>query len=394
MNLILLSWRNVLYRPLEALLSLLLISLSVGMVSLLLLLGRQLEGQFLRNIKGIDMVVGAKGSPLQLILSAVYQIDNPTGNIPKRVADSLAVHPMIRQAIPLAYGDNYLGFRIVGTTHAYPAHMEAAVGSGRLWNQAMEVTLGATAAATLGLGIGDTFYSQHGLDGEETHEAHPFEVVGILGATGSVVDQLILTDVSSLWEVHASHEGEEDTTGRAITALLVSFRSPMAFFSLPRAINEATALQAAIPSAEVSRLVGQLLPVVLNTGQGIGLAILLMAGVSMFVSLYSRLRERAPELALMRVMGASRGRLFWLILTEAGWLCVLGYLGGICLARLGVAGLNATVMRRYHYALEVWQWLPEEGLLGLLLLGIGFLAALLPAMAVFRLNISQTLADA
>ncbi|TAE60586.1 MAG: ABC transporter permease, partial [Bacteroidetes bacterium] len=127
MNLLLLTWRNLTHRISGALLSLLLLSLGVGIISLLLLIQSQLERHFTDNVKGIDMVVGAKGSPLQLILASVYHIDNPTGNISLSEADSLARNPLIARAIPLSYGDNYQGYRIVGTDSSYVLHYQATV---------------------------------------------------------------------------------------------------------------------------------------------------------------------------------------------------------------------------------------------------------------------------
>jgi len=120
--------------------------MGVGIISLLLLMNKQVDEQFKKNIKGIDMVVGAKGSPLQLILSAVYHIDNPTGNIKKAEADRLAKHPLVKKSIPMAYGDNLKGYRILGTDTSYVSHYKGVVAQGRLWSQTMEATVGAVAA--------------------------------------------------------------------------------------------------------------------------------------------------------------------------------------------------------------------------------------------------------
>ena len=119
MNIFKLSWSNLKARPLSTFLSLLLFTMGVSIISLLLLLNTQMQEKLEKNISGIDMVVGAKGSPLQLILASVYQIDNPTGNINKAEADALARHRLVARAVPLAYGDSYHSFRIVGTTPAY-----------------------------------------------------------------------------------------------------------------------------------------------------------------------------------------------------------------------------------------------------------------------------------
>ena len=119
MNIVKLSWKNIISSPLNTALSLLLMTLGVGIISLIFLLNNQIKQQLQSNLKGIDAVVGSKGSPLQLILSSVYHIDNPTGNIPYKEAVKIENNPLVEQTIPLSFGDSYNGVRIVGTTHQY-----------------------------------------------------------------------------------------------------------------------------------------------------------------------------------------------------------------------------------------------------------------------------------
>ena len=120
MNIRRLAWKNIIYNHFNTILSILLMTFGVGIISLLLLLNNQIDKQLQNNLRGIDMVIGAKGSPLQLILSSVYHIDNPTGNISFKEVEKLTKNPMIDFTIPLSYGDSYNGFRIVGTTSQYP----------------------------------------------------------------------------------------------------------------------------------------------------------------------------------------------------------------------------------------------------------------------------------
>ena len=200
-------------RALSTLLNVLILALGIATIVVLLVLGTQIEQNLSRNARGIDLVVGAKGSPLQLILSAVYHIDAPTGNISLDDAAVIEANPMVEAAIPLALGDAYRGFRIVGTTAAYPEHYEASVASGRLWSESNEATLGATAARESGLSIGDTFNSAHGLGaGGQEHDESPLTVVGILAETGTVLDRLVLTSVETVWEVHGieGHDHDDD----------------------------------------------------------------------------------------------------------------------------------------------------------------------------------------
>lgn len=411
-------------RPLSTTLSLVLLTLGVGMITLLLQVNRHIEEQMQNNIRGIDMVVGAKGSPLQLILSAVYHIDAPTGNISLKEAEELKRNRLISAGIPLSYGDTYQGYRIVGTNHDYPDLYKATVAEGNFWEASFEVTVGATVAQNLGIKLGDTFAGAHGLvEGGEVHGDHLYRVVGILNFTNSVLDQLILTATESVWEVHEHEDHEEEEESRdedhehedaddhdhegehahedehdhdedkEITAMLVKFRSPMGIIQLPRMVNKDTNMQAAVPSYEISRLFG-LMGVGIDTLSAIALIIMIVSGLSVFISLYNALKDRQYEMALMRTYGASRWQLVWLVLQEGLLLTFSGYVLGIIFSRLGLWLVSGLMSASYHYEFAGWSWAPQEGWLLVIALSIGLLASLIPAIRVFRINISETLADA
>lgn len=388
-------------------------TLGIGIISLLLLLNRQLDTQFKRNIRGIDLVVGAKGSPLQLILSSIYQIDAPTGNVPLAEVNKLKMNPFVKTVIPLSLGDNYRGFRIVGTTPLYPAHFEAQLANGRLFAAPLEATLGSKVAEATGLKIGDSFASSHGLDDAgESHDAVEYLVTGVFVPNGSVVDQLILTDLSSIWAIHehaelpppgaklndpahemAAAEGAPRTADeKQITSALIKFRSPMGLITLPRQINANTSMQAALPSIEINRLFS-LLGVGIETLRALAAIIMLIAGVSVFVSLYNSLKDRKYEMALMLSMGATRTRLFLLLLLEGLFLAVFGFLAGALLSRVGLWLFSRAAEQDLHYSLNQFGLLPEEIYLLVGALVVGTLAAALPSLAVYRLNISRTLAE-
>lgn len=403
MNLFKISWSNLRDKPLSSFLSGLLMTFGITIISLLLLLNKQLDDQFRKNIKGIDMVLGAKGSPLQLILSSIYQIDAPTGNIPLEEADRLTHNPMIKTAIPLAMGDNYRSFRIVGTNKKYLDHFGATIAQGKLFRQDLETVIGPRVAEVTGLKLGDTFPSSHGLDKDgEAHADTRYKVVGILTPTNTVADQLILTPLSSVWAIH-NHEqpatpvvdegqpdGAEDAP-REITSMLIKFRNPLGMM-LARGINSNSKLQAALPNIEINRLFS-LLGVGVETLQGLAIVIMLISGVSVFVSLYNSLKERRYEMALMLSMGATRAQLFGMLLLEGLALALLGFSLGILLSRLGLWLFSSSVSEDYHYNLAAFGILPEEwALLGVAIL-IGLLAAALPALGVYRMNISRTLAE-
>ncbi|ODS81755.1 MAG: hypothetical protein ABS46_10695 [Cytophagaceae bacterium SCN 52-12] len=397
MNLLQLSWANLKDKKLNSFLSTLLLTLGIGIISLLLLLNKQLEDQFRKNLRGIDMVVGAKGSPLQLILSSVYQIDAPTGNIPLSEVEKLARNPMVKAAIPLSMGDNYHGFRIVGTTGKYVEHFGGELESGSLFDKSMEVTIGYKVAEGSGLKPGDTFAGSHGFDQEgETHGDHLYVVKGVFKPSGSVLDQLILTDISSVWDIHADHDHEAEEGGEAhekeVTSALITFRNPMAMMMLPRMINENTKLQSALSSIEINRLI-ELLGVGIDTLRALAILIMLIAGVSVFVSLYNSLKERKYEMALLLSMGATRTKLFFLLLFEGLLLAVMGFIAGVSLSRLGLWLFSQTAERDFNYSFGEFSILPEEFYLLAAALVIGVLAAAIPSLGIYRINISKTLAE-
>lgn len=403
MNLLKISWANIRDKKLNSFLSVLLLTLGIGMISLLLLLNKQLEEQFKRNIKGIDMVVGAKGSPLQLILSSIYQIDAPTGNVPLAEVTKLKMNPFVKKVIPLSMGDSYQGYRIVGTNSDYTKHFEAELETGALFESPLEVTLGYKVAKATGLKIGDTFASSHGLDNNgEQHADAKYKVSGILKQNHSVIDQVILTGLSSIWVVHEHpEEHKEDEEGHSeevhhdekqVTSALIQFRNPMGLLALPRQINANTPMQSALPSIEINRLFS-LLGVGIETLRALAIAIILIAGVSVFISLYNSLKERKYEMALMLSMGATRTRLFLMLLLEGIVLALAGYCSGILMSRIGLWLFSRTAEQDFHYSFTSFNLLPEEIYLlaGALLLGC--LAAALPSLGIYRLNISRTLAE-
>ena len=207
MNNLVLTWKNLVHRPLNLLLNVLLFALGVGLISLLIQVNNQLKEQFDRNQAEIDMVIGAKGSPLQMILCNMYHIDNPTGNIQISEAKPFLnpKHPYLASSIPLSLGDSYKTFRIVGTTPEFLSLYNAKVGAGEMWKEAFDVVIGQAVANASNLQLGSTFDSSHGFnddDGMEHEHDTKFKVVGILSPTGSVIDQLILTSPNTIWEVH------------------------------------------------------------------------------------------------------------------------------------------------------------------------------------------------
>lgn len=359
------------------------------MMVVLLLLSEQLAAQRQKNIADIDIVVGAKGSPLQIILSAVFQVDAPTGNIPLVDAQKWMHHPTVKLAVPLSLGDSYQTFRIVGTDTNYLHLYHAKLAEGNIWEQKMEVVIGENVANSLNLKLGDTFSGAHGLaDSSEVHEGHAYKVVGILQSSGTVLDRLILTDLASVWEVH---EMAETDSNQQITALLLSFKGPMGMMQVPRVIQQNTQLQTANPATEWARL-EELMGNSAEMLRIMAILLVIMAGLSVFISLLYSTQERKYELSMLRVMGASVGKLFLIITVEGLIISLLGYIFGIIGGHLTMAWIAKQLAASYHYPFSANLFLEEEFWLLFPTLLLGFITALIPAFLSYRNDISRTLA--
>lgn len=207
------AFKSITHKPLHTLLSVLILAIGCGLIMLVLSARDSLENRFTQNIKDIDMVVGAKGSPLQIILSSVYHIDAPTGNISLTEFEKLSQHRLVKAAIPLSYGDNYRGYRILGTDTNFRALYDLHPARGDWPSQNMKVIVGARAAYRTSLKVGDTFEGSHGLSEEgEEHHRHPYTVAGILKPCNCVADKLIITPLASVWTVHQHNENETPET--------------------------------------------------------------------------------------------------------------------------------------------------------------------------------------
>ena len=392
----------------------------------MLQLNSLIKTQMDNNLKGIDMVVGAKGSPLQLILSAVYHIDSPTGNISVEDAKKIKNNRMVGSSIDLLYGDNYKGYRIVGTEQKFLDLYNAKIKEGRKWDDPFEVVVGSKIYSKFNININDELISSHGL--RETGEQHTdqlFKVVGLLESSNSVIDQLIVTSPQSIWDLHDDHdhgseehdeehdhehdeehdheheeehdhehddEHDHEHDDKEITAMLIKFKSPMNIIQFPRQINEDTNLQAAVPSYEISRLF-KLFGFGIETLTYLAYLIIIVSAFSLFINLFNSMRERKYEMALIRTLGSSRRQLSMMIIFESLILTTVGFFIGLLVSRLGVMFVSSLMEESLNYNLKSFGILNEELLLLGLSIFIGLISSIIPALQVYNLNISETLAD-
>ena len=391
------AWQFLWSRPLAAALNLLLLSLGLASITLVLLVNHQIQQAFARDLAGIDVVVGAKGSPLQLILSGVFQIDTPTGNVPLADVQALQANPQVAKLIPISMGDSFKGYRIIGTTPDYLSHYAGVMASGALWQAPMQAVLGAKVARDTGLRVGDSFAGSHGLGGGgHAHGQTPYTVTGVLAPGGSVMDRLILTPTESVWRVH-----EKDTAldaqdqkimeeEREVTLALIQYRSPLAAVTFPRFINTTTDMQAAAPAVEISRLLG-LIGIGADVLRAFAGVLLLTAGVSVFIALWSAVRERRADLALLRMLGAAPRQLAALLWYESVWLALLATLLGLAMGQ-GVAALVAVALDvDKSLSLSALSWPPALLVVPALALGVAAASALLPTWEAYRVSVLELL---
>lgn len=406
-----LIWASIRRKPLGWAFHVLSLALGVAVVVALLAIDSGINNRFNRDLAGIDLVVSGKGSPLQIILSSVFQIDQPTGNVPLSLLTRLKDNMLVKDAVPVSLGDNLAGYRIVGTSTDYGELYNAQLAGGHWWNAPLEAVLGAEVARTQGLKLGDVFVGEHGLArGGERHVDTPYRVVGILKPTGAVIDRLALTDISSVWKVHehenaehaaavsAEHSGdaapeEADTypeVGQEVTAVLVRYRSAMGALMLPRLLKHSPNVQTAVPALELNRL-----NTLLGTGttvlRAFGIGLLALSALGFFVALLSAVQERQRELALLRALGSGPGRLLRMVLVEATLLGLVGGVLGLIIGRVAAGFAARIVAEGGGPAIALPHLGASELYILLAAVALALLAALVPALAAYRLRPAQVL---
>lgn len=402
MNILTISLANLRFRALNSFFNVLVLALGIALIITLLHISQQVQQRFTKDLQGIDLVVGAKGSPIQLILSSVFHLDIPNGNIAIEEAQKLQKNPLVKAAIPVALGDNYNGFRIVGANVDYINHYAGQLKAGRFYNHPMEAVLGSEVAFKNHSRIGDKIVGAHGLvNSDDLHTDFPYEVVGILAPTSTVLDRLVITPVASVWHVHEHPDADDpaevaykkEHPGNEITSLLISYATPMAAVSLPREVNKSSSMQAASPAFEMARL----LKVIGVGSDGIKLfaiVLIAIAAFGFFVTLWSAVNERGYDIALMRSLGASRCRIFGFVLTESIMLGNFGALLGIFLGHVFAFAAQMWVEQTRHMVLNNIGFHPYEIYIYCGAIIVSAIAGLVPAFMAYRVNLSKILSKA
>lgn len=386
-------WRNLRVRALETALTLVGVALATASALVVPLVLRSLERGATDAIQVFDLLVAARGSPTQAVLSTLYLLQPPIANLPYGLYERLAQDPRTRRAVPVALGDSYRGFPLLGTTgEVFALRLKPSappyfrLRAGRPFARPYEAVLGARAARETGLRLGDRFLSDHGFFASQAeaesaphhHQEEAYRVVGVLEATGGPWDRAILVPIEAYWEVHG--EGEER---REVTAVLYTGRRLSDVYQVAQEIQRGGLAQAVFPGqvfAQVREffLQGQM------AYRGLSLLVLLLAGLLVWQGVYAGGLERRRNTALLRALGAPRGLVFSVVLLETGVEVALGVGLGLGLG-WGMASLGADLLgARLGFFLPPPLLEADLLLQVALLLPLGLLAALPPALEAFR----------
>ncbi len=372
--------------------SILLMILGVTIITLSVLVNQITKNTFTKNNPNLDVVVGAKGSPLQLVLSSIHHIDIPTGNISYKNAKKIMKHPAIKFGVPISLGDNYQNYRIVGTDKKFLKLYDAELEIGFMWEKPMQSVIGSNVATFTKLKIDKFFVGSHGLiDTGDIHSEQPYKVVGILKKTGTILDNLIITSLDSVWNLHSNQNDIlKNSDSLEVTALLLKYKNKTSVFSFPRLINKNTSMQAASPNLEISKLF-KLTGGAHKIINYLSIIIVSLSFAGILFTLLNNINERKYDLAILRTLGFTRERIFSIILIEGMTISIVGsfiglILGGIvykCIEFFSLLGRNIVTgqLDFVYEILTIWS----------VILIISFLTCLIPCIKVYKQNIRNTL---
>jgi putative ABC transport system permease protein len=398
------------------------ISLGSGLVMAVFNIKSQTYQAFAGGQAGFDAVLGARGSQLQLVLNTVFHLETSPGNIPWAMYRQIKQDPRVKLAIPYAVGDNYQGFRIVGTTREIFTEFEYQMGrkfqaqpGGRFFNAGSpaagsesprEAVIGSYVAQATGLGAGSTFNPYHGLiyDERQRHRDQ-YAVVGVLEATNSPSDRVIWIPIDGVYrmsghvlrgagETFRAAEGEEiPDEHKEVSAVMLRLRDPQSGFQLDQTINKQG--KVATLAWPIGRVMADLFDKLGWMNRVLALVaylVIAVAAASILASVYNTINERRREFAILRALGARRATVFSVIVIEAALIALIGAIGGYAVYAVILAATKIVVKAQTGVELNVWMIDPILWLAPLLMIAVGALAGLIPAFKAYRTDVAEHLA--
>jgi putative ABC transport system permease protein len=388
-------------------------------LSVILLLGierlrNDARDSFAHAVSGTDLIVGARSSPLQLLLYSVFRLGEASNNLSWDSVQALAAHPAVAWTIPLSLGDSHRGFPVLGTTPAYFEHFRYGnqqalhLAQGKPFVGLFDAVMGAEVADRLGYRLNDAIALTHGMSemGSE-HADKPFRVVGILARTGTPVDRSVHISLAALEAIHLDWQGgapipgfaiapelvqKFDLTPKSVTALLVGLKTRTGVFSMQRYIANYSAepLMAVLPGVVLSQL-WEMMAIAERALLAISTLVVVVSFAGLVAVVLAGLGERRRELAILRANGARPLDLFTLLAMEGGAVTMAGALMGLLLLTLLSGVLGPWMEAEYGLLLSAtWPTWQELRLLGWVLL-VGTVASLLPGYRAYRMSLADGL---
>lgn len=393
------------------------LSIAVGVF---LLLGvehirSEAKSSFGRTVSGVDLIVGARTSPLNLLLYSVFHIGNASNNLSWQSYREFAEKSEVAWSIPIALGDSHKGYRVVGTSRDFFEHFHYGLKqsldfeSGRAFEGVYEAVLGAQVAKSLEYRLDRSITLSHGIAkvGFSKHDDKPFTIVGILAPTGTPVDQAVYVSLAGIEAIHIDWQGgvripgrtidaeqalKQDLTPRSITAFMVGLKSKVALFSLQREINNYPdeALIGILPGITLMEL-WQMMGTLENILQLISLLVLFATLLGLSTMLLASMKEREREMAVLRAIGAHAGSLFFLIELEALVITLTGIVAGSSALCLTLLFARADLSERYGLFIGINPFTPLtlQYLLGIL--AVSSVLALIPSISAYRNSLGSGL---
>jgi putative ABC transport system permease protein len=425
-----LAWRSSWNRRGTLVWVVLSIALATALLWTLERLRHDLRRSFALSVSGVDLIVGARTSPVQLMLFSVFHIGSPAHGMRMDSVEVLAQHRAVKWVVPLSLGDSHRGYAVLGTTPDYFTHFAYGARQSLQWSQGgafagtldglYEAVIGAEVARKLGYQVGQSIVLSHGMqtgadDADDDHDhpdAHehgdkPFKVVGVLAPTGTPVDRTVHVSLSALQALHLDWAGGAPMPGvqippeqarkfdlqpQQVSAALVGLKSRAAVFQVQRFVAdyEAEALVGVLPGLALDDL-WQVLSLGENALLAVSLLVALVSVLSLVAVILAGLQQRRRELAVLRAVGAGPRHVLALLILEGVWVTSLGVLLGVGLAQGVQAALGPWLQSTWGLHLGTGWPLPSQGwVLGVVLLA-GLLASLLPAWRAYRLSLADGL---
>lgn len=394
MSLFSLLWSNIIHRKMLSLLTVLSVAITVALIVFLLLCSAGVEQGAEKGYGPFEVTIGAKGSASQLALNTYYHIGAPTGNVPFSLLEDVRKDGQVDVAFAMTTGDNYNGYPIVGMEQGYftTRYGDKHMASGRLYGKLGEAVIGSHAAQAMNLRVGDTFQGAHGLiqgeadhdeDGEEEHDHHSFSytVVGILPPLMTSDDRAVFTTLDYAWAVHHTESAEH----KEITAILVKPKTLLGAQNIKTKYGQMNNIQAVYTSKAVADVVN----VVDKGTQALSVVTVicvLLAAVSILLSLIAAVNERRKDVGLLRLIGKSRQFIWCSLIGEGLLLTAIGLVLGLVIGHVGGYVSRDAVFEFTGLQIQSWNLLPGEWLLAVGALLIGVLASAGPALQAYRVD--------